>query len=792
MAVKGHGERHEDGRRDEPGSALAAARGYVRRGWQVVPLAPGTKHPCDADWPQMRLAEAELPAHFVGARNVGLLTGVASGGLVDVDCDVPEASAAAALLLPPTGLVHERAGRPASHFWYVVAQPGERGADGRGTEGPARGERGGALPVPGEELRARLPIRTARFACPFPAGADVPATTTMLVELRADGCQTMAPPSIHPCGERLRWERMGAPAVVDEATLWRAVAQVAACALLARCWPARGTRDEAALALTGLLLRRGGWTVEAAERFVSAVAKVAGDEEWRQRGAKGRHTAERLAAGQPVLGGTALAARLRGGANCDGVRVVAQVRAWLSLVGPRPETGSGGGDPLFFLSPDAPDPDLPSCPADAFAITREDDHEGAIWTRRQVTGGLSVGVRLANVREERVRWLWPGRLPLGKLTLLDGDPGLGKSLVTIDLAARVSVGQAMPDGAPGLAGPAGVVLLSAEDGLGDTIVPRLRAAGANLERVMALRTLPELDTTTGAAYERAVVLPRDVPALATAAREVGACLLVIDPLMAYLDPRVNSWRDQDARATLAPLAGLAEALGLAVLILRHLTKGSGGSNALYRGGGSIGIIGAARSGLLVAKDPDDPEHSRVLASSKSNLGPPMPSLRYEVETLPDTRARIVWRGASPYSAAPLLAAPPDTDTEALSALEEAKAWLRQALAAGPRDGADVRRGALAVGIRGPTLRRAREQVCAPPERAGFAQTTHALWALRPDPDLPSCSSDPFVINSTCDHEGQDDHEGRATPAHDPPGAQGMGERALADVRGSPATGTSHE
>jgi hypothetical protein len=218
-------------------------------------------------------------------------------------------------------------------------------------------------------------------------------------------------------------------------------------------------------------------------------------------------------------------------------------------------------------------------------------------------------VPLALVEETALRWLWPGRIPLGTITLLDGDPGLGKSLLALDLVARVTRGAAMPDGGDTLAGAVegvvdgGAVLLSAEDDLAATVRPRLDAAGADLQRVLAVQTVLTYDTAMGQEVERGFALPGDVPLLVAAIGEVDAKLVVIDPLMAYLDGRVNSWRDQDVRAALAPLARLAERTGVAVVILRHLTKG-GSTNALYRGGGSIGIIGAARSGLLVARAPN--------------------------------------------------------------------------------------------------------------------------------------------------------------------------------------------
>jgi len=129
--------------------------------------------------------------------------------------------------------------------------------------------------------------------------------------------------------------------------------------------------------------------------------------------------------------------------------------------------------------------------------------------------------------------------------------------------------------------------------------------------------------------------------------------------MAYLGGDVNSYRDQDIRRALAPLAKLADRTGAAVVVIRHLNKGSGVS-PIYRGGGSIGIIGAARSALLVAKDPDAPDSGRcALAPLKGNLAAPASALAYHVAVDADGVPRVEWEGASSHTAAALLAVPAD-------------------------------------------------------------------------------------------------------------------------------------
>src|SRR5262249_6034035 len=123
----------------------------------------------------------------------------------------------------------------------------------------------------------------------------------------------------------------------------------------------------------------------------------------------------------------------------------------------------------------------------------------------------------------------------------------------------------------------------------------------------------------------------DVYSIGKAIEDVDAKLVIIDPLMAYLPGKTDAYRDQDVRRLLAQVAQLATATSTAVLVLRHLTKGGGSSNPIYRGGGSIGIIGAARSGLMVAKDPDDETgERRCIATTKCNLALEAATLAYRI------------------------------------------------------------------------------------------------------------------------------------------------------------------
>jgi hypothetical protein len=311
-----------------------------------------------------------------------------------------------------------------------------------------------------------------------------------------------------------------------------------------------------------------------------------------------------------------------------------------------------------------------------------------------------VPLTFANtVTPEQVRWLWPGYIPFGKVTVLDGDPGLGKSTIAIDLAARLSTGGELPNGKRHK--PMGTILMMGEDGAGDTIVPRLINAGADLARV---------GIQDGYINDKGNIIPpsfpSDIPKLKEDILAANAGMVVIDPIMSYLDPDINSNNDQQIRRALMPLAALAEETGVAIVMLRHLNKSSS-SSALYRGGGSIGFVGVARSGLIVARDPDAPERV-VLASTKSNLGPPPPALNYRLVGCENGAARVEWEGHSTHTAETLVQN--QVSSEDRSAMDEAIAFLRESLSIGIRLAKEVQKEARDAGISERTLRRAREML----------------------------------------------------------------------------------
>lgn len=344
---------------------------------------------------------------------------------------------------------------------------------------------------------------------------------------------------------------------------------------------------------------------------------------------------------------------------------------------------------------------------------------GARWKRRLRIRQRAVSsdlVCLADVEAERVEWLWHARIPLGKITVVDGDPGLGKSTMTLDLAARVTRGDRMPEDAHPRRTPADVVLMSAEDGPADTIRPRADAASADVRRIhLWVATREE----GGDARPPSV---GDCEELERIIRQTSAALVVIDPFVAYLPDDKNSHNDHDMRRAMAPLARIADATRAAIVLVRHLKKS--GEGAIYRGGGSIGIAGAARSVLLVAKDREDETgETRVLAPVKSNLAREAPALRYKVVDA-DGVGRIEWLGvAEGVSADDLVsrASPREpTKTDACAT------WLREFLSDGPQDRDAIARAAEAYAYTEKVLRRAREQLGVVDERYGRGRTR---WAL---------------------------------------------------------------
>jgi putative DNA primase/helicase len=332
-----------------------------------------------------------------------------------------------------------------------------------------------------------------------------------------------------------------------------------------------------------------------------------------------------------------------------------------------------------------------------------------------------------------IEWLWPDWLARGVLAVLDGDPGLGKSSVALDLVARVTTGVPFPGAAGSSAGPRRALVVALEDSVEHVVKPRLEAAGADLSRVGFIGGV--MESTAHGPESYGLQLPRDLDLVAKVVREYRPALLVIDPLFAVmgLDRRgrfIRASDDQSVRRLTGELKTLAEEEALTVLLIRHLNKSRRGT-AVLRGSGSVAIAGQARAVLLAAPDPED-ANRRVLAMVKTNLGRLPRSLRFgvvEATTAAGPCCRVEWDGKSDLTADDLLS-PPDRpagdEDEEGGAYLLARAFLVRALADGPRTWAELVAAGKEEDLAEGTLRVARKEMKL--VRSGMGPGTR--WRLR--------------------------------------------------------------
>jgi len=257
---------------------------------------------------------------------------------------------------------------------------------------------------------------------------------------------------------------------------------------------------------------------------------------------------------------------------------------------------------------------------------------------------------LSDIKSEQLHWLWEKRIPRGNLTILDGDPGLGKSLITLDLAARITTGRPMPDGTPGTQG--NVILIAPEDEAACTIKPRVEAAGGDPSRIHLLNFVNSTDHRTGETFPSPFTISEHFLTLIKIVQRTLPTLVILDPLMAVLGSRISASHDQKIRESLSLLSLLAQINNCATLIVRHLNKGNS-ENPLYRGGGSIGIIATARTGLLAVQHPSD-DNLRLLVSIKNNLSEKASNLTYRVIANAEGIPSIQWLSTNHYSVTSLL------------------------------------------------------------------------------------------------------------------------------------------
>jgi RecA-family ATPase len=320
---------------------------------------------------------------------------------------------------------------------------------------------------------------------------------------------------------------------------------------------------------------------------------------------------------------------------------------------------------------------------------------------------------LADVEPEPVQWLWEPYIPLKMITLVSGDPGVGKTTLAMTLAAGLTTGRGI--GGARLNEVGNVLYLTNENSPSHVLRPRFDALGGDARRFFVLQGTILADGSP------ASITLGDTEQLEEALTANGVRLVVIDPLQSFLGSGVDAHRANETRPVLDGLAKLADRTGCAIVITRHFSKGIGGS-AIYRGMGSIDITGAARCELVVGRDPEDPSRV-IMAHSKSNLGPLGTSLAYSI----GKEGLVEWHGTSSHKANDLLGAPvmkPDR-----TAMEEAQEFLVTALTNGPQTSNEITEQAKNLGISKATLRRAKKSLGVAHRPAGLREA----WMV----ELPS-------------------------------------------------------
>ena len=346
------------------------------------------------------------------------------------------------------------------------------------------------------------------------------------------------------------------------------------------------------------------------------------------------------------------------------------------------------------------------------------------WMHVSTNGAHPILVRLADVEPESVSWVWKDRVAVGKIALVIGNPGGGKTYLTSgDIAARVTRGLAWPDG--GIAPKGAVILLTSEDGVADTLVPRLQKLGGDTTQAFMLRGVRHEDT------EAPFNLESDLPMLERAVADTGAVLVIIDPLSAYLGSK-DSYKDAEIRGILSPLAQLAERLTIAIVGVLHLTKDQQ-RRLLMRAQGSIAFVAQARTVLAVGEDAEIAGR-RLFVGVKNNLGQTAASLAFRI-----TDEGFVWESA-PVTGSPeeLLAVDEPEARSERRERENAVTFLRDMLRDGPAASKALQADAKENGIAQRTLWRAKDELGVKADRVGTSSGKVAWYWRLPSPDeVPS-------------------------------------------------------
>lgn len=481
---------------------LDVARSYLSRGWVPLPVPFRSKSPGFEGWQNFTITEAALPRHFGGTQlNIGVLLGKASGDLADVDLDCTEAVMLAPHFLPATGAIFGRQTRPRSHWLYVS-------------------------PIPSK----------ATFIDPI--------SGKRLVEILTNGQQAIFPGSAHKdTGEVVRWYEEGEPARVSEADLLQPAKHLAAATLLALHWPEEGSRQDAALALAGGLLRAG-WPEGEATRFIEAVCCAAGDEETRSRVGTVCYTLRKLEAGEHATGWPTLA-------NIVDTRIVSRVCEWLGV---SRTSGHNLPEKAHVARQGAANKPTPR-----FVLTPLD--------------------ALLSEPEEEVAYVWDRTLPAGGTSICAAKPKVGKSTLARNLAVAVTRGESFF----GRATARGKVIYLCLEEKRAEVAAHFRRMGAQGA---------DIYIHTGRAPDDALI------ALQDAIGELAPSLVIVDPLSRFV--RVRDFNDYaEVARGMEPLIDLARGMDCHILCVHHCGKGEReGGDALL---GSTALFGAVDTALLMKR-----------------------------------------------------------------------------------------------------------------------------------------------------------------------------------------------
>jgi putative DNA primase/helicase len=341
-------------------------------------------------------------------------------------------------------------------------------------------------------------------------------------------------------------------------------------------------------------------------------------------------------------------------------------------------------------------------------------------------------VRAADVMPKPIRWLWPGWLARGKLAILAGIGGTGKTTVAMSMAAVVSTAGRWPDNLP-CREHGNVLIWSSEDDPADTIIPRLTAAGADLKRVHIVRGTFGPDGVP-VSFDPAT----DIAMLHRAVEQIGgASLLIVDPIVSAVAGDMH--KANDVRRSLQALVDFAALFDCAVVGISHFSKGSKGSSPADRVIGSQAFGALARLVLVCAKQEDG--DTRVLARAKSNIGPDDGGFSYSLEqvALPSNieASRVIWGGAIDGSAREILGEV-ETESEQGGDLSgDAASVLRDILQPGEMLSRDAKTQMRAEGFSEKVIRIARERLGVVVRPEGFGKERKTFWSLSNSPYVPS-------------------------------------------------------